>query len=169
MFDTEVEKNQVILCVSSEGSFYVSRSEILKALKLTGNNICYVGFSKPYQALKNELTEFPSIFYIDTLTMSVQMPPHVDDCFFVQAPNALTDLSVAISKVMSEKGPSNIFFDSLSSLLLYQDSHTLIKFLHNLINKVRVLNVKIVFVVLQKDAKSDLVKDLCMFVDIVVN
>jgi archaellum biogenesis ATPase FlaH len=169
MYEKEIGENSVLLCIISEESYQKRKADIIKALTSNSKNICYVSFTKPYQTLRNELKsagfEGVSFFFIDTLTMSVQSPPKADDCIFVQAPNSLVDISVAISKVISREAKANILIDSLSSLLVYQDSHTLIKFLHNIINKMRIQNVKIVFLVFRKDISSELIKDLYMFVD----
>lgn len=170
MYEQEIRENQVLLCTTSAEDYLTRRIDILNGLTSNNKNICYISFTKPYTSIKQELSTagFSDVFFIDTLTMSVQKPPEADDCLFVQAPTALIDISVAISKVIEKKGSVSLLFDSLSSLLVYQDSLTLIKFLHNIINKSRVQNVKLVFLVLKKDVDSELVKDLYMFVDKVV-
>jgi hypothetical protein len=166
MYEKQISESQVSLCVFDEGNYQQQREDILRALSLDEKTICYVGYTKPYVALKKELASLQlKLVFVDVLTMGVQVPPIVDDCFFVQAPTSLTEVSVAISKAMdANHGP--VFFDSLSSLMIYQDSHTLIKFLHGLINRIRVSQAKLVLVVLDKDAKCELVKDLSMFVDV---
>lgn len=167
MYEKEFAENQVVLCIIPDGNYQAKKLEIMRALAGISKHVCYVSYTKPYNTLKQELKSsgLEGILYVDTLTMSVQQPPKVDDCIFVQAPTALIDVSVAISKLISEKERLNVLFDSLSSLLVYQDSHTVTKFLHNLINKIRVSNSKMVLLVLKKDSESELVKDLAMFVD----
>jgi hypothetical protein len=167
MYEKEFAENQVVLCVISEDNYQAKRRQILEGLFATSKFICYVLYTKPYTSVKQELKSwgFDKIFYVDTLTMSVQQPPKVDDCIFVQAPTSLIDVSVAVSKAITDKEKASVLIDSLSSLLVYQDSHTVTKFLHNLINKIRVSNSKMVLLVLKKDSESELVKDLAMFVD----
>jgi hypothetical protein len=171
MYDNDLEQTEALMCIVGEGDYNTTKTDILKSI---GNRaICLVSFTKPYQALKKDvegvgLTD-KTITYIDTMTMSAQQPPEVEDCVFVESPKTLVDISVAISKMIEEKGKVTVLFDSLSSLMVYHDSLTLTKFLHNIITKIRVMNAKIVFMVLKKDTDSELVKDLCMFVDMVID
>jgi len=51
--------------------------------------------------------------------------------------------------------------------LIYEDPHTVLKFIHSLITKSRMQNIKLVFLALKEDAEI-LAKDLVMFVDNVV-
>ncbi len=59
-------------------------------------------------------------------------------------------------------------FDSLSTLLAYEGSSSIIQFSHNVITKLRINNCKAVFITLKEDINSELIKDLYMFVDKVV-
>jgi hypothetical protein len=171
MFDKELEQSEALICLVGEQDYNAKKTDILKSMGKRA--ICLVSFTKPYQALKKDiegvgLTD-KTVTYIDTMTMSAQQPPEAEDCIFVESPKTLVDISVAISKIIEEKGTLTVLFDSLSSLMVYHDNLTLTRFLHNLITKIRVMNAKIVFMVLKKDTDSELVKDLYMFVDMVVD
>lgn len=106
-------------------------------------------------------------FFIDVLTSSVKTPPVVDNCEFVQSPSALTDISLALSKAIEEKGCDNILFDTISTLTIYENLSEIIKFSQSMITKARVNNVKSVFIAMKEDSE-ELIKDLTMFVDGVV-
>ena len=85
----------------------------------------------------------------------------------MQSPSALTDLSLAFTKAVQEMNCTNVLFDSISTLAVYQDIGEIIKFTQNMMTKARVTNVKSVYIALKEDSE-ELVKDLTMFVDGVV-
>ena len=58
--------------------------------------------------------------------------------------------------------------DSLSTLLIYEEPSTVIKFSHSIISAFRSREVKAVLTCLEGDVGSELIKDLSMFVDKVV-
>jgi hypothetical protein len=91
----------------------------------------------------------------------------VSSCEFVQSPGALTDISLAFSKAIGEKGCDNVLFDTISTLTIYKDIGEIIKFTQNLMTKARVSNVKSIYIALKEDSE-ELVKDLTMFVDGVI-
>ena len=118
--------------------------------------------------LKENNIPSEKIFFIDTLTSEVQTPPKLDNCIFVQSPSALTEISLAFSDALSSKGCDVILIDSISTLLIYQDVHSIIRFSQTLMTKGRVMNKKLVFVALKEDSEG-LVKDISMFVDKIID
>ncbi|MBU0763103.1 MAG: hypothetical protein KKD39_08775 [Candidatus Altiarchaeota archaeon] len=81
----------------------------------------------------------------------------------------MTELSVSISKLMDAGTCKLIFFDSLSTLLVYESDTTIAKFVHFLMAKVRVTGCNAIFTCLKQDADSLLVKDINMFADRVID
>ncbi|MBN2422328.1 hypothetical protein JXB41_03810 [Candidatus Woesearchaeota archaeon] len=135
------------------------------------NKICYVTLNKPYNTIlmniKSLNIDANKFFFVDAISATVQTPEGVDNCSFVSSPTVLTDLSLAFSEALSNKECDNAVFDTISTLVVYQDINSVIKFVHNLITKIRVLNKKSIFVALKEDSE-ELIKDLNMFVDNVV-
>ena len=91
-----------------------------------------------------------------------------DKTIFVQSPKSLTEISIDIANLIGKKTDS-VIFDSLSTLLIYQDSMTSIKFVHSIVSKIRSADKKCIFFSLKEDADSDMMKDVNMFVDKVVS
>ena len=79
--------------------------------------------------------------------------------------SALTELSIAIDKTLSTGKFDGFLFDSLSTLLIYNKSAVVGKFVHSLINKIKAAKVTAIFTALEGDTKSDLLKELGMYVD----
>ena len=170
---SEMKESSIILLIISKDKYHGELIEAIKAIDSYSSKICYVCINSPYSFVvdniqKNSLKP-EKFFFIDTLTKSVQAPPNVNDCIFVSAPNALTEISLALTKALNEKHCDSTLFDTISTLLVYENQHSLIQFVHNVLTKLRISKGKAVFVALKDDINSELVKDLYMFVDKVID
>lgn len=168
---SEVMEGQIVLLIVPRITYQYAIQELTKALYAQTKKICYVSFNRPYLTLKNWIKNLGlsngNFFFVDTVTSSVQPPPIADDCIFVQSPTALTDISLAFNSAINEQRCDSCILDAVSTLLIYQDANTVLKFVHALITKCRIQNTKIVFLALKEDAEV-LAKDLVMFVDTVI-
>jgi hypothetical protein len=166
-----LKEKQIVLIVFPKAKYMAELANIVKAADSASKKICYVCLNKPYNSIMSGLKSMglseSKYFFIDVLTSAVKAPTALDYCEFVQSPSALTDISLAFSKAVEEKGCDNILFDTISTLTIYQDIGEIIKFSQNMMTKARVGNVKSVYITLKEDSE-ELVKDLTMFVDEVV-
>ncbi len=167
--NSEVAGNSIVLLLTSREKYHAEIVEAAKAAAANFSKTCYICINQPYNFItanlgKNNI-EAAKFFFVDTLTKGVQPPPNVDNCIFVSAPNALTEISLAFSKAISEKKCDGMIFDTLSALMVYENPHSLIQFVHNILTKLRIASGKAIFVALKDDLNSELVKDLYMFVD----
>ena len=62
-----------------------------------------------------------------------------------------------------------LFFDSLNTLLIYNEIQTVIKFIHFLASKMRVWKVKGIIISLEKKADEELINELSQFCDIKID
>jgi hypothetical protein len=167
----DIKDKQIVLIVFPKAKYMSNLMEVIKAADATSKKLCYVSLNKPYTSVidtlkKNNLNP-NKYFFIDVLTSTVKTPQPADNCEFVQSPSALTDISLAFTRAVQEKGCDNVLFDAISTLTIYQDIGEIIKFTQNMMTKARVNNVKSVYIALKEDS-AELVKDLTMFVDGVV-
>ena len=58
-------------------------------------------------------------------------------------------------------------FDSLFTLLIYNKSETVSKFVHSLVNKIKTAKATAIFTALEGDVEGSLLKEVGMFVDTV--
>ena len=169
---TEIKESSIMLLIVPKEKYNPSIIDIAKSVKLNSSRVCYVCVNNPYSFVASRLSKAglgpENFFFIDTLTKSVQEPQPVKDCIFVSAPNALTEISLAFSKAFAEMKCDSAIFDTLSAFLIYENPHTIIQFIHNILTKIKISAGKAVFVALKEDINSELVKDLYMFVDKVV-
>ncbi|KYK27359.1 hypothetical protein AYK26_03815 [Euryarchaeota archaeon SM23-78] len=167
----EVKNKQIVLVVLPKTQYTNKLIEVVKAVDVVSNKVCYVCLNKPYNSIIDNLKannlDLDKYFFIDVLTSTVKTPEPTDNCEFVQSPSALTDISLAFTKAVQEMNCNNVLFDAISTLTIYQDIGEIIKFTQNLMTKARVSGVKSVYIALKEDS-DELVKDLTMFVDGVV-
>jgi hypothetical protein len=146
----------------------VSNSKYSSGLQKTissvsGKKICYVSLNKPYITIAETVKLNPkNVTFIDCVSGGVAKPKGYN-VIFVSSPKALTDLSIDIVENM--KKSEVIIFDALSTLLVYNDAATVIKFVHSIVSKIRTTKTKIIFMTLREDTNTDMMKDLSMFVD----
>lgn len=166
---------QFIVIVMGEYQNYLKQThEILRLLvdkHLTG---VYVTANKPFRSLLKDLEkkniDTHDIFFID-LNPSQNDTEAADDQVIVSSPTNLTELGIIISKVI-ENIPGNnkfLFFDSLSTLLIYNKPDTIAKFTHFLTEKMRHWGIKGVMVSLEEGIDEKLKSQLFPFCDKVID
>jgi hypothetical protein len=169
----ELQNNNIILVMASKEKYHAEFFAILRIIDRIAAKTCYVCINEPYTfivgSLKKNNFAVEKFFFIDTLTRKVHEPPVSDNCIFVSAPNAFTEISLGFSKAISEQHCDITLFDTLSALLVYENAHQILQFTHNLITKLRILAGRAVFIALEDDLNTELIKDLYMFVDKVID
>jgi hypothetical protein len=167
--NNEIIDNQASLIIVKPEKY----QEFVKNFSTTNLNegvSCYISLSRPYQSLVGFLNKLQidtnNIFFIDTSTkMTGRDGLDVDNCLFIESPSALTNLSIALNKVVSASNPKYIFFDSLSTLLIYNPEQMIIKFTKDIINNIRLTNSKIVLICLNGKDEANIIEKISMFVD----
>ncbi len=162
-----IKENDVMMLVIPNQNYAGSLGSVAKTMSKTFNKICYISLNKPRESLingfKKKGVDTEKFFFIDAVGKGTSS----DDVSYVSSPKALTELNIAIIKALSGVVDSSLF-DSLSTLLIYEEPSTVIKFSHSIISAFRNKKIKAVLTCLGGDAKSDLIKDLSMFVDKVI-
>ncbi|MBN2457537.1 hypothetical protein JXB31_00210 [Candidatus Woesearchaeota archaeon] len=164
-----LEENQALLFVISPDNYQTFVKDFAKNYMNKGVS-CYITLGRPYQSLVNNLKKMKvdtdSIFFIDTSTRMASMTlSQQDNCLFIESPSALTNLSIAMNKVVETSDPKYILFDSLSTLMIYNPEKVIIKFAKDIINKVRATNTKIVLLCLDGKDEVNIIEKISMFVD----
>lgn len=171
MLKDDIGDKQIILIVMSKSDYLIKSSEVVKCVAENNSKICYVALNKPYNSIINSMTQnnidSNKFYFIDVLTATVSTPPEVDNCTFVESPNAITDLSISFAQAMDEKLCVNSIFDAISSMIIHESEATVVKLTQNLMTRIRVNNKKSVFITLKEDSET-LIKDLTLFVDAVI-
>ena len=170
----EIAKNKFLLILLEEREYAKKLQEIMKSAEKTRTKICYVCLSKPYKDVMEDIRKqklnVGDFFFVDVLSSHYKEQEPADNCIFVSSPTNLASLRVAIKKAVEEKKCSVILFDTISTLLVYQETSSIVKFTHCILTDEKQERAKKLFIVLKggaipgKESKT-LVKDLSMFAD----
>ena len=167
-----VNEGELSVLVISNNTYMKKIGDIAKHLGKNYKAICYVSLNKMYDALdsslKKQKIDTSRFLYIDGVTKSVKKNVGKEkNCIYISTPQALTELSIAINKVIGSGQFDALLFDSLSTLLIYNKAESVCKFIHTFTNKVRAQNMTAIFTALSSDTETSVLKELGMYVDAV--
>ncbi len=145
------------------------------ASSLKSKVVIYVTANRSYNHLTNFFKskgfDTSNFFFIDC-TGAVENNienSKVENCIFVNSPQNLTEISIAIHELAEEiKGDKALLLDSLSTLLLYNDAEVIGKFSHFFINKLNLSGINTIILALESDINNDIIKRLEAMSDEVV-
>ncbi len=143
-------------------------NEVLKQEDAFG---VYVTISRPYSVLrkimeKNNINT-DKLFFIDCITKTFGSEKEDKKCLFLENPQNLTNIAIAIDEIMSAIPSKNksLFVDPMGTLLIHNRTETVSKFLHVLTGKLRVLNLNGVLLATEKELDLEFTDQLEQFVD----
>lgn len=160
-------KNIVFLCRNTDPLKFTL--EFIKAIPKK-SKVLYVSVNKPYSILtelfKKEKIDFSKWFFIDCISSSMLVAEFPSkQCLHIPSPKSLVDLAMAINQRIDST--DLIIFDSVSSLLSYNDYVPVLQLLNNLMANIRKSENKAVYL-LSYDAKKEVMEDLALVADEVV-
>ena len=153
----------------SDRNYASKMKELACSISSDYSRICYVSLNKPCGTVSDNLKKWGAnpgkFFIIDCTGKQEKVGGQV---VFVSSPKALTEMSITTGKVIDLGKIEALIFDSLSTLLAYEEPFTVVKFMHSLISVFRAKKVIGVLVCLEGGKNTELVKDISMFADRVV-
>jgi len=126
----------------------VLRTSVLEAIQQlsdTGKTGIILSLSEPQMLLKKGLEkkgiDTSGHLFIDCVTASATgRPGDEENCFYLNKCSDLTGMGIAVTKALSaveDKENMFLILDSVSTMLIYNESTVMIRFLHMLINKIQ--------------------------------
>ncbi len=162
-------RNEIKLFMISNKDYDSKIRDIVSSASSSYKRICYVSINKPYSvisdSLKKQGIDIKKLFFVDCTGNPCKTEGQV---VRVSSPKALTEMSITINKVLELGRIEALIFDSLSTLLIYADPSTVVKFTHSLISSLRGKKASGVLVCVEGGKNAELVKDISMFADRVV-
>jgi len=99
------------------------------------------------------------IFFIDCITHKSSKDADLPHCMVLDGPKNVTQIGIAVSKaMMSVKGEKTIFLDSLSTMLIHNDSSVVGRFSSFLMGKMKDVGVDGCVMALTSDMDKDVLK-----------
>ncbi len=169
----KLQKEFVLIAVFNPGNYSQSNTEFFKTLIEKKHLVpIYVTINKPYLSLVSSLEqtkiETKKIFFVDMITKTANRNPAKEsNVMFLESPRNLTDLGIALNQVTQSIDVKNrlVYFDSLSALLIHNDSARISKFFHFLITKLRVWGLSGVIIALDKKEDKEIIAQISQFCD----
>lgn len=169
----EITQNNFLLLLMKDAEYSLNVEEIVKTTKKTKTKICYICLSRPLTDVTNDLNksgiDADSIFFIDTLTSHYSKPESMKNCIFLSSPANLNDMTSAITMSIKDHRCNALLFDTISTLLNYQQTHSIIRFTNTLVTNTKE-DIKKLFILLKGNEilhgdQLVLASDLEMFAD----
>jgi len=113
-----------------------------------------------------------SIYAVDAVTLySGGTPTPGPKIRYVNNPGNLTDLGIAITEILKSmpEGKKCILFDSVSMLLIHIPTVTAAKFLHFVVNKLKLSGISGIFLCVEKGLDPVILSQMSAFVDKIVD
>lgn len=129
----------------------------------------YITINRPYkniiELMKKDNIDIKKLSFIDCITKEITQKKEKVNCAFVRSPGDLTEMALAIDKLFKHTKHGFILFDSLDTLLVYNNFDRVMKFIHFITGKMRIYGIKGVLLGLQENTKGDLMKKISPFTD----
>ena len=170
---SSIKDGEVVLVLTTANKYIGTTTDILKLLINKKKYPClYVTINKPYKVLLNILKRnninTNKIFFIDLISKMTRTEMNsVKNCLFISSPESLTELSIAVSESIKNMPGKNkfMFFDSLSTLLIYNQTGTVTKFAHFISGKMKAEGVETIIISMEKEMDEKLISQVSAFVD----
>ena len=166
----ELSENQTVLLLVPSTDYNDVVIDTIK--KLSNESVGYVTLNKTFESLKETFSkkgvDLKNVVFVDAITRTIKEAKDTDNCYFVNSPGALTELSLTISKFLRHNF-HYIIFDSITNLLIYSKKAPVAMFLSSIVNKIKASKTKAVFYALSIEEQDTLIKESSMFVDKVVD
>lgn len=133
----------------------------------------YITMNKPYSsmvsALKKSGVDTSKLFFIDAISGVIGAKESgADNCVMLRSPSSLTELGIAISKVCSVEKARFLMMDSLSTLLVYNNQNSTVKFVHYVATRLRKCAWPGVIFSLEKDIQGSVLESISQFCDKII-
>lgn len=139
----------VVLAETSAEVIQDCTPDLVRKLTEKEYNVVIITINNPSTILKKSYIKLGidvgKVFFIDSITKYALggYPADKDEnMFFVSHPGNLTDIGIELNKSLGRLEGKKIcvIIDSINTMLIYTPSQTLIKFIHFLSNKLRLLH-----------------------------
>ncbi len=133
----------------------------------------YITVNKPYSTLtksfKSKGLKLDNLYFIDCITKELRGSCVGENCSFIESPQDLTGIAVALDSIFKKEDHEFIYVDSLDTLSVYNDTNKLIKFFHFLTGKIKLHSLCGVIIGIHEDTDKALIAKLTQFCDKVID
>ncbi|HVP94565.1 MAG TPA: hypothetical protein VMS89_05260 [Methanoregulaceae archaeon] len=171
-----LEENRIILLLAESRKLRQLNLEVIRETTTNGYSVILLSVTLPNMVIKRTYSaagiDLSRVHVVDAVTKYSGGPTDMDDpqCRYISNPGNLTDIGIVLTELLkSVPGEKKcLFFDDVSTMLLYSPSVTISKFIHFMTNKLRLYDVFGVLLAVEKGLDPALVTQLSTFADLVM-
>ncbi|UUX93026.1 DUF7504 family protein [Methanoplanus endosymbiosus] len=168
--------NSLVLILSDAMDLKEENIALTSVLAKNNYNVVIITSNLPASILTKEYelkgVEMKNVYFIDLITRYAlgSNPGNSDSVQYISTPENLTEIGIAITKILGNIENDRIvfLFDSVTSMLIYTSSDKITRFLHFIVNKIRLKNSKGIFMATGGGINPALLMQLRTFVDAVI-
>ncbi|MDP3989786.1 MAG: hypothetical protein Q8Q01_01110 [archaeon] len=161
-----LDKKGVYTVVTKSENYLAVSQEMIRLLNKKFPGI-YVTLSKQHcsvvERLKSEKIDTSRILFIDNSEEGNGCG--ADNAIFIGKNKSLTALSLALSPAAKQKSMKFIFFDSVTTLLVYHKLEEIERFIHYFVNKSKDQGILVVLMAVNEGKTRKLIPILSQFCD----
>jgi len=168
-----LEENRIVLLLADSRRLKQTNTAVIKELVSNGYSVMLVSVTLPNIVIRRTYEaagiDMSKVYVVDAVTKYSGGPTVPDDlhCKYISNPGNLTDIGIVITEGLKtlEGDKKCLFFDDISTMLLYSPSVTISKFIHFITNKLRLFDVSGVFLAVEKGLDPTLLTQISTFAD----
>ena len=174
--NVDLEDNILYLMLSLPEHINTMNINVIKSILKRGCTPVLVSVNMPYKVLAKvyakEGIDSQKLYVVDAVTHysggATETTPHVR---FINSPSNLTDMGIAITDMLKNipEPDKYIVFDSVSMLLIHSPTVTTSKFLHFVVNKLKINDVSGIFLCVEKGLDPVVLSQMSAFVDKIID
>lgn len=167
-FLQEMPEKFTAVFLASKEEYFSATFELLKILE--GMKGVYFTVNKPSEDLHDEFEEkinLKNIKFIDCISKISGRKAKEKNTTYLDSPSDLLQISATIL-LESKKAADFLIFDSVSTLLLYNEEESVEKFIHSLTGRIKASFGKSFFLFVKSSSHKRIVETLSQFSDKVI-
>lgn len=171
-YGQEFAKNRILVFVIPNVIYQDELLNITKSVAYKFDRIAYISINKPAEKvaeiLGQDKIDTEKFLFIDAVNQDVNEITIYNNFALINSPSDLEKFKNGLYEILDKEKFDCVVFDSLSTMLIYQEANIVIRFMHDLIKRLTIANSAGTFTCLSEDVNTVLVKDVAMFVDRVI-
>ena len=168
----EILKNRINLHIISDKSYQSELCDMAKSVAENFDKILYLSLNKPVEKiveiLKENGIDTEKFVFVDAVHNRIGKNIAYHNLIFINSPKEFQKFNSKLLRAIDDEKAGCLIFDSLSTMLIYQDESTVTRFAHDLISRLVMNKYNGEITCLSEDVNSSVVKDIAMFVDKVI-
>lgn len=167
------DEKRIFLALSPSKQYRDNILLLLKEIQKRNFRTIFISINQPSSYLAEIFVQngidVSRVYFIDAITRFAGGPSVVsaDNCRFVNKPGDLTAMSMAVTDIMKKYGEERtvILLDSVNAMLIYSNSVDLLKFIHFVTSKLRIMSISGIFLAVERGLDSVLLSQFTSFAD----